>query len=62
MGWQKSSDGMSKDKITVDEEKGRVTHERIDTTGSKHGHEWDETTAETTKSGSRGPNADRPSK
>jgi len=42
MPWEKSSDGEHKDKIKVDLEKGRVTHERISTDGVPHEHEWSE--------------------
>ena len=56
MSWKKASDGTSKDKVNVDLEKGRVTHERISTTGEKHEHEWIDTRQKTVKSGWRGPN------
>lgn len=59
MSWKTTSDGEHKDKITVDTDKvGRVTHERIGTTGENHEHEWSETRPDgTIKSGYRGENA-----
>jgi hypothetical protein len=46
MGWKDSSDGKTQDKVDVDLEKGRVTHERVEKTGQSHDHEWSDTRGE----------------
>ena len=61
MPWKKTSDEGHKDKIKVDLEKGRVTHDRISSTGSQKEHEWQDTRSSgEIKSGWRGSNSPKP--
>lgn len=54
--WEDSSDGDHQDKIKVDLEKGRVTHERIAKEGYPHEHEWSDTRPDSISYGWRGTN------